>query len=1084
MKRKWAIGLMCLFAFLAVRSYGDEARFMTCPTVSGDRIVFTYEADLWMVGAAGGRAVRLTNHPGVEEFAKFSPDGRYLAFTAEYDGNSAVYVMKADGGEPVRLTYTPSGATVVGWSPDGKRVIFRSSYENFIGRDPNLYYVDVQGSTPERFPLERGVLVSFSPDGKKFLYNRRGDEEYYWKRYKGGQHQDIWMYDGDTKKFQKVSDYVGKNSYPMWIGDTMYFVSDRTNGIANLYKQKIGAKEVTQVTEYADFDVMMPGTDGKKIVYIQDGSIHLFDVASARDEKITVDVTTDRWMRRSRTINPKEYVHAVDIANDGSKVVLEARGDIFTVYPGTRRAINLSATSGTREIYPALSPDGSQVAFFSDRTGEYQLYTQKVEGGEWTQITTSLDRKIYKPIWSPDGKKILFGNKDFSIFYIDLASKKMVKVDESNRLKNDEFYWEICDYGWSPDSNWITYSFVQENRNSRIFLYNIATGKKTPVTDDFYDNINPCFDADGRYLYYLSSRNFSVTMDFYEDDHVISNPQQVMAVQLKAGEKPPFADKDDKGKKPAEAGAFRIDLEGLSARTFPLPVRPGNFFYLKAGKGKAAWASVPAFTGAEFEEIFKPNGATKWDLHMFDMNEGREAMAEGKVADFLFSNGGDQMVVMKDGDISTAATAQVFASKNTGDKLDLRALSYKVVPLEEWHQIFNDTWRWYRDFFYDAGMHGRDWKATGEKYRARIDYLSSREQLNWLLSQMVGELCVSHTYIGGGDNGYSIDLPDQARVFTGLLGADLEADKAAGYYKLAKIYGPNSLNLNLTGPLVRPDIAVKEGDYLIAINGVEVHPPADYYKMMQVTPGQKVSITVSSKPSAVGARTFEIEPIGYDSQLRYFNWLAGNVEKVLKATDGKVGYMHINGMGAGGIAEFDKFWRAFRGKDGVIIDVRRNGGGWTEYFLIDKLERQMVAYNNLRGMAPFRYPGGAGNGNYVAISNENNGSDGEAFIEHFKARKLGTVVGVPSWGGLVGILNAQTTIDNGSVNQSNNSFYGREGKWWVENHGADPDVLVDNDPASATAGRDAQLEKAIEVMLEKIKKNPPVFPEKPAHSRP
>ncbi len=1079
--------LLAFFVCAAVVAAAGEARFMRYPTVSGDRIVFSYEGDLWSVGAAGGPAARLTTHPGVETMAKFSPDGQRLAFTASYDGPQAVYVMPAEGGEPRRLTYNPSSAQAVGWTPDGARVVYRSMFENVVGRDPNLYFVGLEGSAPERFPLDRGVLCSFSPDGKKMLYCRRGNEEYYWKRYKGGQYQDIWMYDWTARTATPVSDYVGKNSYPMWIGDTMIFVSDRGNGVSNLYAQKIGSKEARPLTSYADFDVMMPSTDGRSIVYVQDGRIHLMDAASGRDVTITVSLPSDRWALRPRTINPKDYIHAVDVANDGRSVILEARGDVFSVPTEKGQARNLSSSAGTREMYPAVSPDGRTVAFFSDRTGDYQLYTQPVGGGEWTALTTGLDRFVYHLAWSPDGAKILFGNKDFAVFYVEVATKKLVKVDSSNQMKNDEFYWEVSDYGWSPDGNWICYSFVQANRNSRIFLYSLADGKRYPVTDDFYDNIDPCFDAGGDYLYFLSSRNFDVQMDFYEDNHVISAPQQVMAVQLRAGEAAPFGDAPappETGKAEAKAAPrpFRIDIEGLAKRTTPLPVEPGNFFFLRAGRNAAAWCSVDRFTEDEYEEIFKPGGETKWALHVFDTASKKEAVLGDKVRAFGLSVNGERAVIRKDNDIFVTTVADAFKTKGLGEKLDVQGLTYIVDPRAEWGQIFTDAWRWYRDFFYDAGFHGRDWKAMGDKYRAYLPGLSSRDELNWVLSQMVGELCVSHTYVGGGDPGPQAP-PQQAPVFTGLLGADLVADKAAGLYRFDRIYGPNAINLSLRGPLVGPDKDVKEGDYLIAINGAPIRPPEDYFRLLQTTAGRKISVTVNAKPAAVGAKTFEVEPLRNDTPLRYFRWLADNVDKVLKATGGRVGYMHINAMGSGGIAEFDKFWRAFRYKDGVIIDVRRNSGGWTEYFLIDKLERVLDSYNVLRGMVPFRYPGSAGNGNYVVISNENNGSDGEAFVEHFKGRKLGTVVGVPSWGGLVGILNRQLTIDNGSVEQSNNAFYGRAGTWLVENHGADPDVLIDNDPNSVMAGRDLQLEKAIEVMMERIKANPPVFPERPAYPK-
>jgi tricorn protease len=1073
-----AVCLLSAAAFAA-----EPGRFFTYPTIHNDTIVFTYESDLWTVSAKGGAASRLTTFPGTESFAKLSPDGKWIAFTATYDGAQAVYLMPVEGGAPVRLTYNPGGAQVIAWTPDGSEIVFRSMFENVVGRDPNLYSVKVKGGAPERLPLDRGVLISFMPDQHKFLYCPRGNEEYYWKRYKGGQYQDIWLYDAVAKTYAPVTDYVGKNSYPMWIGGQMYFVSDRANGIANVFTQKLGTKEAAQVTKYADFDVMMPQTDGRSIVYVQDGWLHVLDASSAKDTKISVTVPSDRWALRDRVINPRDYLHTAHPADDGKTVVLEARGDVFRVPAGTGPAENLSGTPGTRETYPALSPDGKTVAFFSDKSGDYQLYTQPAAGGDWTQVTTDLDRTVYRLAWSPDGKKILFGNKDYAIFYVDLATRKLVKVDSSNQMKNDEFTWEIADYTWSPDSKWIAYSFVQANRNSQIFLYSIETGKKAPATTDFYDNLYPTFDADGRYLYYVSSRNFALRMDFYEDNHVIATPQQVMAVQLRDGEAPPFAgEAGAKDEAKAAPAPFRIDTDGLIKRTYPLPVPAGNYFWLKAGKGKVLWASVDEFTEGEYEDIFKNKyGATQWTLHIFDMASRKDVTLTDKIRDFGLSTNGEQLLVRREGDLYTTSVDKAFASKAAGDKLNLSGLVYTVDLQKEWLQIFNDAWRWYRDFFYDPGFHGRDWKAMGDKYRAYIPYLSSRAELNWVLSQMVGELCVSHTYVGGGD--YGPGETPRSPVFTGLLGADLVADAASGLYKLAKIYGPTDIALNLPGPLVRPDIAVKEGDFLLAIGGTPLKAGDDFFKLLQTTPGKKVKVTVNAKPSMDGAKTYEVEPVRSDTQARYFRWIDDNIKAIDKATGGRVGYMHINAMGGGGIGEFDKYWRAFRYKEGVIIDVRRNSGGWTEYFLIDKLERQLVAYNNLRNMVPFRYPGSAGNGNYVVISNENNGSDGEAFVEHFKARKLGTVVGVPSWGGLVGILNQQLTIDNGTVEQSNNAFYGREGKWLVENHGADPDVLVDNDPGSVMAGRDLQLEKAIAVMLEKIKDNPLKFAPKPAYPK-
>ncbi|HLP58016.1 MAG TPA: S41 family peptidase [Candidatus Deferrimicrobium sp.] len=1063
----------------------EEARFMSDPDINGDKIVFTYEDDLWLVNTTGGSASRLTSVPGREFSARFSPDGQSIAFTGEYEGSQDVYVIPAAGGEAKRLTYVPGRAQSICWTPDGEKVVFRSIFENFMMRDPNLYFVRKTGSAPERFPLERGVRCSFSPDGKKILYTRKGAEDYQWKRYKGGDHTDTWMYNFETNTYTPISDYIGKNIYPMWIGGTMAFLSDRDTDIVNIYFQDLETKKIEPKTKYTDFDVMMPATDGKTIIYVYNGYIHLLNVQTGTIQKISVTAPSDQWATRGRYINPKDYIHYATIANDGKKVIIEARGDIFTIPSGKGQTFNITRTPGEREMYPQFSPDGKRVAFFSDKTGEYQLYVQELDSGKTFPLTDKLDRTHYELYWSPDGKKILFGNKDFSIFYVDVETKKLKMIDQSNQLKNDEFTWKISDYNWSPDSRWICYSFVQYNRNSKIFLYNIEKDQKYAVTDDFFDNLNPCFDTDGKYLYYLSSRNFDVQMDFYEDNHVLGNPQQVMAVQLQAGQEPPFIEKDEEtvetpAKKDPATGV--IDIDGISTRTFVVPVSAGNYFHLKAAKGKILWSSVPKFSEDEYEEIFQPKDKkAKWNLHIFDMKTKKEIVLKEKISNFKVSTNGEQIIIQVEDDWYTQSIESAFEKNELGQKLDLEKMLYKVEPREEWNQIFSDVWRWYRDFFYDKGMHGHDWKAVGDTYRSFIPYVASRQQLNWLMSQMVGELSVGHAYIGGGDE--EPNVARESKLFTGLLGADLIPAKENGYYKFARIYGPTVYKLDIKAPLVRPDIELKEGWYLLAINGKEVKAPEDYFKYLQVLPEQKVKLTVNREPTMVGAKTYEVTPVENDRDLRYFRWLTGNIQEVLGATDGKVGYMHINAMNDKGIGEFDKFWRAFRYKDGIIIDMRRNSGGWTEYFFIDKLERKMAAYNNLKEMVPFRYPGSVSNGKFVVITNEYNGSDGEAFVEHFKARKLGTVVGTLSWGGLVGIINAQKTIDNGSVNQPNNAFFGKEGKWWVENHGADPDIVIDNDPASVMAGKDLQLEKAIEVIKEQINNDPFQFPPKPAYPK-
>ena len=1076
--RKILLALLVWLVPALVVAAGVPGRFIQTPDISGNTIVFTWERDLWIVPAAGGKAQRLTSHPGAETDAKFSPDGKWIAFTGQYAG-ADVYIVSAGGGTPERVTFLATGPQPIAWTPDGKKIVFRSGHENTFRAIVKLFTVATQGGVPERMPMDRGILCSFSPDGTKLVYNRRGNEEYYWKRYKGGQYTDIWQYDFTARTFTPLTDYVGKNAYPMWIGNRMYFVSDRgKNGIANFYVYDFATKKVEAVTDFADFDVQMPETDGTSIVFTRAGQLYVLDTATNKTRRVEVEMPSDRWQLADRTVNPTDYIHAMTVSNDGKTAVFEARGDIFTVATDdSRPPRNLTNTPGTRERFPQVSPDGKRVAFYSDKSGDYQIYATDLAGDKpWDQLTTTLDRYAYHLEWSPDGGKILFGNKDFALFYLDLATKKLTKFASSNQMKNDEFFWEVSDYSWSPDGKWIAYSFVEFNRNNRIFLYNVEQNRSYPLTDGFYDSLNPSFDAGGEYLYFLSYRDFTARMDIFEDNHVIENPVQVMAVQLRAGERPPF-EKGAAADKKAGAGAFQIDLAGIEDRVYPLPVKSGNYFFLKAGKGVVTWASTDFFGESEYETIFTPSGEDKWTLNLFDMAAQKQVALDLTISDWKLSLSREQMIVKKGNAYTVSAVDKVVSSKTLGTKLNLTQTSYRVSPVAEWTQIFNDTWRWYRDFFYDANMHGNNWQKIGDKFRALLPDLNTRADLNWLLSQMVGELSVSHTYISGGDTS-PVQLPPNP-VRTGLLGADIAPDPS-GYPKLVRILGPTRYNRDLTAPLARPDVDVKDGDFLIAIDGHDLkgENPLRY---LQVTQGQKVKVTLNSTPTPAGAKTYEVEPLRSESDLRYNRWIADNIQTVLKASNGELGYMHITAMSSNNTGQFDKYWRAFRDKKGLVIDVRGNGGGWTEYFIIDKLERHMTAQNVLRGMVPFRYPGSVTTGPVAVLTNEYNGSDGEAFLEHFKARKLGTVIGVPSWGGLVGILNGQTTIDNGTVQQSNNAFYNDKGQWLIENHGGDPDILLENDPATASAGRDVQLEKAIEVLLKQIKEKPFTWPAVPKY---
>ncbi len=1054
-----------LLVACALTAQERTPRFVSSPDVLGERVVFTWEDDLWLGSLKGGPARRLTTHPGLETAARFSPDGQWLAFSGQYDGGTQVYVMPAEGGNPKRLTWS-GAATVQGWTPDGK-VLFKT-IADFDRRPVERFFtVDLAGHQPEVLSVPRGVQGRLSPDGQRLAYNSKGKVEYYWKRYRGGDHQDLWLADLKTGHFDKLTDFVGRNGAPIWAGGKVIFESDRgSNGITNLYAVDPATKAVEQLTDLKAFDAQQPSTDGQTVVFVQGGHLQALDLATRAVRPVAVTTSSDGWKAAPRPVNPKDWIQSMSLT--GGTAVFEARGEVFLVpTDATKPAKNLTKTPGVRERMPRLSPDGKRVAYFSDASGDYDLYVQAVDG-QSERIPTGLKTALYHLEWSPDSTKLLFGDKSFAVYVMDVATKKLTKVDESHELKNDQFTWEVSDYAWAPDSQWLAYAFVEPNHNSRITLYNLATKEKVALTDGFYDCLNPRFDLDGSTLYFLSYSNFHTRLDPSQDNHIQSAPVQVMSVQLKAG--------DDK------TPAFRIDVAGLVERIAPLPVKSGNLFHLKAGKGLVGWDEVDGWDDSVVEELYGPRGVDKWKLHLYDpaAKKDKEVVLTDAISDWAFDAEGKRVLIRKGVNYHTGEAAALFTSKALPEKLDLERMTMTAAPREEWKQIFEDTWRWYRDFFYDKDMNGNDWNAIGAKFRAWLPELNSRQELNWLLSQMVGELNVSHTYVGGGDFGPGRSAPNP--VFAGLLGADFRAEN--GVYQFAKVYGPTAYARDLKAPLADPSPKVKEGDYLLAIDGKPLKAPEAIASRLQVIKGQKVTLTVNAKPTLEGARTIEVEPVANDWSLRYERWIAHNIAAVDKASNGQLGYMHLTAMGDQNIGQFDKYWRAFRYKKGLVIDVRGNGGGWTEYFMIDKLERKQVGFNVMRGMAPFRYPNTASDGRFVFLSNEQNGSDGEAFLAHVKARQLGTIVGVPSWGGLVGIINTQFTLDGGTVEQSNNGFYGRDGQWWVENHGADPDILLENDPASLLQGHDRQLAVGIETLLKQLMDNPtPSFPPIPAYPK-
>jgi tricorn protease len=1082
MRQSLTVLVLLVLAGTAASQPADEARLLRFPAIHGDQVVFTFAGNLFTVSANGGIARRLTSHDGFEMFARFSPDGKHLAFTGQYDGNTEVYLMPAEGGKPKRLTFTATlgrddvsdrmgpNNIVIGWTPDGKNILFRSrmrSFNDFIGQ---LFTVSIDGGLPEQLPLPRGGFGSYSPDGSKLVYNRVFREFRTWKRYRGGMADEIWTYDFNTKKTEPLTSDPAPDIIPMWAGDKIYFLSDRDeNKRFNVWSVDPKTKETKQVTKYTEFDCKFPSLGDKAIVFENGGYIYKLDLATEKAEKVPVRILDDELTARGGLTNVSKNIASYGLSPDGKRAVFTARGDVFTVPAGQGITRNLSNSPGTHERGADWSPDGKSIAYISDASGEDEIYTMPPDGGTPTQLTTGGDTYKYAFEWSPDGKKILWSDKKLRLQYLDVATKKVTLVNQARA-------WEIRDFTWSPDSKWIAYSRQETEGMPKVWLYSVEKEQSTEVTDGWFAASSPAFSSDGKYLFFVSARDFNPILSNTEWDHVYTDMQRIYLVTLAKGTENPFrpkvdetgtapapkaeAKKDDKAEpkkaEPRPAGDIKVDLEGLKDRVLALPGPAGNYFNLKAAGGllfylRAMNRQAPGF-------------------YAFDMANQKE-LSLGSVNGYDISADGKKMIVSKDGKYGIVDLPRgPFEFKN----LDLGGVEVRLDRQAEWRQIFNECWRQMRDFFYDPGLHGVDWVAMRKKYEVLVPYVRHRYDLTYVIGEMIAELNIGHAYVGGGDS------PDVPRIKTGLLGAELKKDPKTGYYKVEKILKGASWSPTLKSPLHDVGVDVSEGDFIVKVNGTPVNEVGNIYELLLNTPGRLVTLEVNKEPAAKGARSVTITPIADESQLYYHEWVQGNVDKVAKATDGKVGYVHVPDMQITGLNEFAKNFYPQLQKKGLIIDVRGNGGGNVSPMLIDRLRREIAMVGVARNAAPTVEPRDTFYGPMVCLLNEFSASDGDLFPWRFRHYKLGPLIGRRSWGGVVGIRGSLPLLDGGTLQKPEFSRVDAEGKEWIiEGHGVDPDIVVDNDPAREFAGEDEQLNRGVKEILELLKKGEKKLPELP-----
>jgi tricorn protease len=1067
-----------LLAIPGVVRAEDAPLLMQRPTLSKSHIVFTHADDLWIVPREGGEARRLTSTPGLETAPCFSPDGSMVAYTGEADGNFDVYVVPTTGGEPRRLTTHPGVDMVVGWTPDGKNVLFRSGRASYA-RFNRLYTVPVTGGMPTELPLPMAEEGSLSADGKSIAYvpftNQQFVPDRYtpWKRYRGGKASPIWIAQLADSSIEKLPRDKSNDFNPMYVGEAVYFLSDR-DGATTLYRYDPATKKVAQMIPPGEFDIRSAQVGPGAIVYETFGGLNLFDLTTEKTKPVTVKVMGDYPLARPRFEKIAKGIEVGRLSPTGARAVFEARGEIVTVPAEKGDARNLTETPGVAERDPAWSPDGQSLAYFSDESGEYKLHVRAQNGtGEVKKFTLGDAPSFYtEPVWSPDGKKIAYTDKRGNLWILDLATSKSTKVDTNYRAGR------LGTPAWSPDGKWLTYAKGLKNYLGGVFVYSLETGKSHPVSDGMSDAASPVFDASGKYLYFLASTDSGVAVG--SEMSTINRPltRVVYVVVLRkdlpspllpeSDEEKAAAEKKEPEKKdtPAKPAEVRIDLEDLDQRILALPIPARRYQGLQAGPAGVLFLSeAPLLPG--LDRAAAPTGS----LHRFDLAKRKVERILDEVREATVSGDG-QKVLYRKGDawfIVPAATAP----KPGDGALKLDGVQVRVDPRAEWRQMFREVWRLERDFLYDPGYHGLDIAAAEKKFEKYLPGLGSRRELNYLFDEMLGKLTLGHVYIQGGDVGQRDTVP------VGLLGADYTTDQ--GKVRFARIYRGESWNPQVRAPLTQPGAGVKEGEYLLSVNGKEVRAEDEVYRFFEGTANKAVTLKVGPKADGSDAREVTVVPVMDEQPLRHLTWVADNRRKVDQLSDGKVAYVYMPNTHYDGFTRFNREFYAQVGKEALILDERFNGGGWLADHIIDTLGRKVHNYGSTREGEDSVFPRGAIFGPKVMLINEQAGSGGDYMPYTFRQAGLGTLIGKRTWGGLVGIGGYPRLIDGGGVTAPHWALWFPNGKWDVENNGVAPDIEVEHDPKAVRAGQDPQLEKAVALVLEELKKNPPSKPARPAY---
>ena len=1052
----------------------DDVRMVADPGTGAGRLAFHYDGDLWLATSDGSDARRLTTHDGMELSPRVSPDGRWIAFSGEYDGNTDVYIVPAEGGAPRRLTWHPGPDHVLDWTPDGARVLFRSQRAVHTNRHTQLFTVSTDGGMPDRLPIPFAATATFSPDGRRIAYTPLSDASAQWKNYRGGRTSRIWLYDRDDHEVTEVPQPPERSNDldPVWLGGTVYFRSDR-DGEYNLYGYDVASGEVRRLTDHQDFPILgLDGADGV-ITYEQAGYLHRYDTATGQTRRLRLSLTSDLNETRPRYVSGSEWLRNFDVSPTGARAVFEYRGEIVTVPADKGDVRHLTRSSGAHERSPAWSPDGSRIAWFSDASGEYELVVARQDGtGEPRRYRLDGAGFYEDPKWSPDGSRISYTDNSWSLWILDLDSGRTTRVAQEQIYGPEK----TLHHAWSPDSRWLAYTLNTRTYFQRVHLYSLDSGRSTAITDGLADVAEPVFDAGGDYLYFFASTDAGPVRQWFAQSNADMEMSGTLylAVLPEGVESPLKAESDEEpvageieeedaqeegaGATAADEVALEVDFEDLAQRIVTLPVGTGRFRSLQPGE--------------EGQLYYLRDDGEGWSLRRFGLSDREEQTLLSDVSGYRLARGNEKVLARVNGDWLIGGVASGTVDPSEG-RLATDDIEVRIEPRAEWAQMLREAWRINRDYFYDPGMHGADWPAIWDRYEPFLEHVVTRNDLNRVIRWMLSELAVGHSYSGGGD------FPEEAEdVPGGLLGADYTVED--NRYRFDRVYGGLNWNPELRSPLTQPGVDVEEGEYLLAVEGRELRPPENVYSRFENTAGKQVRITVGPRPDGRGSRTVTVVPIESDLALRNRAWVEGNIEKVHQATDGRVAYIYVPNTAGAGHEYFKRYFFPQAHMDAAIIDERYNGGGQVADYYIDLLRRPHSAHWNMRYGDDIRTPIAAITGPKVMIIDETAGSGGDLLPWMFREFDMGPLVGRRTWGGLVGVLGFPPLIDGGSVTAPNVAIWTEDG-FIVENQGVPPDIEVEQLPALMQNGEDPQLRAAIDAALRLLRENPPPTYERPPY---